>query len=110
MELYFKDLISEDASLDKLVDDLALLVQGADEFAKAVGANLPEATRLEVTTRLDNLKRNYQKLKGQAVAGARATDRVLRENTYPFVCVAFVAGLLLSVKLFRRNRRADDND
>jgi len=31
MELYYKDLISEDASLEKLVDDLMLVVQGAND-------------------------------------------------------------------------------
>lgn len=101
MELYFKDLISEDASLEKLVDDLALVVQGADDFAKAVGMNLPEESRKEVATRLENLKRNFQRLKGQAMASARATDKVLRENTYPFVGIALIVGLLLGAK-FRK--------
>ena len=38
MELYYKDLISEEASLERLVDDLMLVVQGADQFADASGA------------------------------------------------------------------------
>ena len=37
MELYYRDLISKDASLEKLVDNLMLVVQGAEEFAEATG-------------------------------------------------------------------------
>jgi uncharacterized protein YjbJ (UPF0337 family) len=58
MELYFKDLISKEASLEKLVDDLSLIVQGADDYAKAIGANVPEHTRDEVTGRLNDLKQS----------------------------------------------------
>jgi len=46
-ELYYKDLISEDASLEKLVDDLMLLVQGANELAEAAGAKLGPAEQEE---------------------------------------------------------------
>ena len=37
MEVYFKELISKDSSLDKLVDDLERVVQGADDLAKSIG-------------------------------------------------------------------------
>ena len=33
MEVYFKELISKDASLNKLVDDLQRVVQGVDQLA-----------------------------------------------------------------------------
>ena len=36
MEVYYKELISADASLDKLVDELTRVVQGADELAEAL--------------------------------------------------------------------------
>ena len=48
MEVYFKQLISKDASLDKLVDDLERVVQGADDFAKSLGDKLAE--RPEIRT------------------------------------------------------------
>ena len=102
MEVYFKDLISKDASLEKLVDDLALVVQGADDYARAVGASVPSATREEVVGRLDALKRNCVRLKNQAVLGARATDKLVRANPYSSLAVFFVAGLVVGGALLRR--------
>ena len=94
MELYYKDLISEDASLEKLVDDLMLVVQGADELAQAAGTGLAEADKEEITSGLQRIKSGYQYLQQQAVTGALAADKVMR--SYPFngrVCFCFrVAG------------------
>jgi ElaB/YqjD/DUF883 family membrane-anchored ribosome-binding protein len=106
MELYFKDLISEEASLEKLVEDLSLLVHGADDYAKAVSAKLPEQSRVELANRLDGLKARCQRLKDQVVTGARATDRILRANPYASVGVGIGAGiglgLLLGALFWRR--------
>jgi ElaB/YqjD/DUF883 family membrane-anchored ribosome-binding protein len=99
MELYFKDLISEEASLEKLVDDLENVVQGADEFAHAVEGNLPAQSRDKVAGHLDRLKTHYRRLKEQTLTGARATDRLLRLHPYSFVGVAFAVGLLLGLRL-----------
>ena len=98
MELYFKDLISNDASLEKLVDDLSLVVHGADDFAKAVGVTLSEESRREVTSRLDRLKDRCRKLKGEAIAQARAADKVLRDYPYSFAGIAFVVGLVVGTR------------
>ena len=102
MELYYKDLISEDASLEQLVDELMLLVQGVDEFAQAAGAPLAEERKEEIRTRLERLKESCRRIKGQAVAGARATDRILREHPYSSLSCAFGLGLLVGVLLRRR--------
>jgi ElaB/YqjD/DUF883 family membrane-anchored ribosome-binding protein len=103
MELYYKDLISEDASLEKLVDDLMLVVQGANEFAEAAGANLAQINREEIHTRLQRLKESCHKIKEQAMAGAAATDKVLRKHPYSSVGFAFACGLLAGT-LFSRKR------
>ena len=103
MELYYKDLISEDASLEKLVDDLMLIVQGANEFAEAAGANLPQIKREELHTHLQRLKDSCRRIKEQAVAGALATDKVLRKHPYSSLGIAFACGLLTGT-LFTRKR------
>jgi ElaB/YqjD/DUF883 family membrane-anchored ribosome-binding protein len=90
MELYYKDLISKEASLEKLVDDLMLLVQGANEFAEANGTSIPPESKEELTTRLERLKRSCARLKEQTVAGARATDKLLRR--YPYSALDFPLG------------------
>jgi len=101
MELYYKNLISEEASLEKLVDDLMLVVQGADEFARETGGGLEGAKREEVVTRLRRLKEACQRVREQAVSGATATDKLLHEHPYSFVGAAFAAGLLLGALIFR---------
>jgi Uncharacterized conserved protein len=102
MEVYFKDLISKDASLEKLVDDLSRVVQGADDYARAVGANVSEETRNEVVGRLNRLKQNCAALKSHAVTGARATDRLVRANPYKSLALVFAAGFLAGAFFLRR--------
>jgi len=103
MELYYKDLISAEGSLEELVDELMLLVQGADEFAQAAGAELAPERKEEIRTRLERLKQACGRIKGQAAAGGRATDRWLREHPYSALGLAFGLGLLAGVLV--RGRR-----
>lgn len=102
MELYYKDLISEEASLEKLVDDLMLLVQGASEFAGEAGAALGTAPREEILSKLERLRASCLRLKQQAVAGALATDKVMREYPYSSLGIAFGVGLLAGILIRRR--------
>jgi ElaB/YqjD/DUF883 family membrane-anchored ribosome-binding protein len=100
MEVYFKNLISAEASLEKLVDDLTLLVHGVEDFAKATGVPLAEQSRAELFSGLERLKSACARVKEQAVAGAVATDRIVRAYPYSALAAAFGAGLL--VGLFSR--------
>ena len=99
MELYYKDLISEEASLEKLVDDLMLLVQGADEFAQAAGVTLGPQPKAEITTRLERLRESCRRVKHQAIVGARATDKLLRQHPYSSLGLVFAAGVLAGMLL-----------
>jgi ElaB/YqjD/DUF883 family membrane-anchored ribosome-binding protein len=103
MEVYFKDLISEDASLEKLVDDLSRVVQGADDYARAIGANVSEQAREEVVDRLKSLKQRCQEVKSHAMAGARATDRMLRAHPYSSLAILFAAGLIVGASIRRKS-------
>ena len=98
MEVYFKDLISDEASLEKLVDDLTRVVHDANDFVQAVGGNLSEESREEIASRLEQLKAGYRRLRDQALAGARVTDRWLREYPYAVLGAAFVLGLWLGAR------------
>jgi len=102
MELYYKDLISEDASLEKLVDNLMLVVQGAEEFAEAAGAELPNEPREELRTRLDRLKEGCRRVRQHALSSALATDKVMRQYPYSSAGFAFAAGLLAGVAFGRK--------
>ena len=103
MELYYKDLISKDASLEKLVDDLMLLVQGANEFAEAAGAGLPAQPKEEVTSQLRQLKESCRRLQQHALDRAKATDKFVRKYPYSSLGIAFGLGLLAGALIkFRR--------
>ena len=100
MEVYFKELISKDASLDKLVDDIEQVFQGADDFAKSFGAKLAE--RPEIAQRVQRLKDNCQRINEEIIQGAQATDRFVRKNPYSFMGAAVLLGLLVGSRLSRR--------
>lgn len=102
MELYFRDLISEEASLEKLVDDLMLVVQGAEEFVQAAGSELARHRKEELASRLQRLKDGCRHIKQQAVSTALAADKVLRQYPYSSAGFAFGLGLLLGVALKSR--------
>ncbi len=102
MELYYKDLISKDSSLENLVDDLMLVVQGADELAQAAGARLGQLDREEVTSGLRRLKAGYQGLRERAIAGAQAADKLMRRYPYSTAGLAFAFGLMAARCLQRR--------
>jgi len=103
MEVYYKELISEESSLDKLVDELARVVQGADELAEAASAHLPQEASKEIRTCMERLKASCTQFKENALAGAAATDKVLRRHPYSSLGIAFAAGILAAT-IFHRSR------
>ncbi len=102
MELYYKDLISKEACLEELVDNLMRVVQGVDELAQAAGAKLDEFDPEEITTRLQRLKEGCRRLRQHAVAGATAADRIMRQYPYSTAGFAFAFGLLAAKWLGRK--------
>ena len=109
MELYYRDLISEEASLEKLVDDLMLVVQGTDESVQAAGANLQGLPREEILSRLVRLKQACRRLQNQAGAKALRLDKLLRQYPYSVAGFAFAFGLLAGRFLKGRSqKRASD--
>jgi hypothetical protein len=103
MELYYKDLISKESSLEKLVDDLMLVVQGADELAQAAGALTGEFDQADIVSRFQLLKTECQRLQQQVTAGALAADKILRRYPYSTAGFAFGCGLL-AARWFNRKR------
>ncbi len=104
MELYYKDLISKEASLEKLVDDLMLVVQGADEFAQTAAASLGEFEKQGITSRLEQLKAKCLRLREYAMTGALAADKTVRRYPYSTAGFAFAVGLLASWYLCRKRK------
>jgi ElaB/YqjD/DUF883 family membrane-anchored ribosome-binding protein len=89
----------------KLVDDLKLVAEDAEELMKATGGELTEKTR-EVRERLrmvlDDAKVTCAQLEEQAEAGFRVADQTIRENPYRSIGVAAGVGFLIGCLIKRR--------
>ena len=102
MEVYFKNLSSDEVTTEKLVEDLRILVQDAEQIINATAGNIAEESKKELLGALDRLKARTEQIKARAVAGARATDRLIRDNPYRSLGVVFGAGLVLGMLINRR--------
>jgi len=102
MEVYFDNLTDENASLDKLAEDVTALVQDAEALVQASGGKLSETSKAEIESALQRVKTRGDRIKQQALASARATDRVIRRYPYQSLGVVFSLGLILGALLKRR--------
>ena len=102
MEVYFKNLTSEEISTEKLVEDLTTLVEDAEQLVRATSANIGEASRQELMTALQRLKARAHQVRARALASARATDRLIRDNPYRSLSIVFGLGMVAGMIVNRR--------
>src|SRR5438552_18656566 len=94
-----------EVSTEKLLQDLKAVVRDGEELLKAGAEELGErglAARERLTAALEVAKDTRRKLQERATAGAKATDRLVREHPYESLGVAFGVGMLLGVLINRR--------
>jgi len=92
-------------STEQLLEDLRDVVQDGEELLRAGANELSEqgsVARERLSAALDRAKETGRKLQQQTIAGAKATDRAIRENPYQSVGIAFGVGILLGAILNRR--------
>lgn len=97
METYFSNMTAAEGTKEKLVQDLMTLVHDAEELVKASGGEVAAKSKTELAAALDRVKASSRRVQDQALAGARRTDRLIRENPYQSIGIAFGVGLLLGV-------------
>ena len=84
----------------ELADDAqALLASTADATEKKV-----IEARNRLSEAMDAVRDTYDRLQKKAVESAKATDKVIRENPYQAIGIAFGLGALVGYLLSRRNR------
>jgi ElaB/YqjD/DUF883 family membrane-anchored ribosome-binding protein len=100
---------SVDVTAQKVIDDLKVVARDAEALLKATAGEVGEKSRearVKLAAALDSAKvtcsRLEEKLEAQVAAGAKATDKVIREHPYESLGIAFSVGLLLGV-LVNRN-------
>ena len=108
MEVFFKNLTGEEVSIEKLVEDLTVLAQDVEELVKVSAGNLGEESKEQLVSAVQRIKARCERLKGHAVAGARATDRVIRLHPYTSLGIAVGVGFVLgALANAGRKARAD---
>ena len=101
METYFSNMTTDEATKEKLVQDLVTMVNDAEALVKATSGQLADKSKAELVAALDRGKVGCRKLGDHTVAGARSADRVIREHPYQSIGVAFGIGLLIGVLVNR---------
>src|SRR3954454_10848775 len=92
-------------STERLLQDLKAVLHDGEELLKAGAAELSErgmAARERLGAALEVAKETQRKLQDRAVAGAKATDKMIREHPYESVGIAFGIGMLLGVLVNRK--------
>jgi ElaB/YqjD/DUF883 family membrane-anchored ribosome-binding protein len=95
----------QDVTFGKLVQDFKVVVHDAESLLKATAGELGEKAkdaRHRLAASLESAKGSFHKLEDKAIAGARATDRVIRDHPYQSIGVAFGVGLLIGVLVTRK--------
>ena len=106
MEVFFKNLTGEGVSIEKLVEDLTVLAEDVEHLVKVSAANLGEESKEQLVGAAKRIRARCDRLKSQAVAGAKATDRAIRLHPYTSLGIAVGIGFVLGAlaKSGRRNR------
>ena len=95
----------EEVTRQKLVTDFKVVVRDAEALIKATASELGEKTkeaRARLVEALNAAKVTCHKLEEKAIAGAKATDRIIREHPYQSLGLAFGLGLLIGVLVNRK--------
>ncbi|MBI3415475.1 MAG: DUF883 domain-containing protein [Verrucomicrobia bacterium] len=96
---------TDEVTKEKLLQDLRVVVQDAEALIKATAGDLGEKTkeaRARLSAALDNAKVTCRQLEDRAIAGAKATDKIIREHPYQSIGIAFGVGLLIGVLVNRK--------
>src|SRR5689334_1248771 len=92
-------------STEKLLSDLKAVVHDGEELLRAGAQELGERgviAREKLAAALEMAKDTARKLQEKARTSAQATDRLIRENPYQSIGIAFGIGMLFGIMVNRR--------
>jgi ElaB/YqjD/DUF883 family membrane-anchored ribosome-binding protein len=102
METYFQNMAAAEGSKEKLIRDLNILLHDVEELIRVAGHSLSEHSRLQLQAALERFKATCASLEREAACAARAAEKLIQENPYSSVGLAFGLGLLLGVLIGRK--------
>jgi ElaB/YqjD/DUF883 family membrane-anchored ribosome-binding protein len=91
---------------NKLVREFKTVARDAEDLIEATAGAVSDKAkeaRSRLTAALESAKETCQDWQEKAVAGAKATDKAIREHPYPSIGLAFGLGLLIGLLAGRRN-------
>ena len=94
-----------EGSADKLVRDVRVVVQNAEDLIKSTAGDIEERTRearANLAGALVVVKESLNQAEETATEGVRAADTWIRNYPYPSLAVVFVAGLVIGALVARR--------
>jgi len=97
METFFQNMTPDEGSPERLWRDLRILIRDVEDLGQAGGRNWTAQTRQELQAALEGVKTQGRRIREQTAHQTRAMDRTIRKNPYPFLLVAFGAGLLIGL-------------
>jgi len=92
-------------STEKLLQDLRQVVRDGEELLRAGADDMSERgaeAREKLAAALEVARETQRRLQEKAIAGARATDQLIRENPYQAIGIAFGVGLVFGVMISRK--------
>jgi ElaB/YqjD/DUF883 family membrane-anchored ribosome-binding protein len=92
-------------STERLVGDLKTVARDAEDLLKASAGEVGEKAhevRARLTAAVERAREACERLEEKAIAGAKATDKVIREHPYQSIGIAFGVGLLIGVLVTRK--------
>jgi ElaB/YqjD/DUF883 family membrane-anchored ribosome-binding protein len=96
---------THETSTDRLVTDLKRVVHDSQDLLHSsaeVAGDQARMMRERLAEAMESAKETCRKLEQKAAAGAKATDKIIRENPYQSIGVAFGIGLLIGVLVARK--------
>ncbi|MBI4326189.1 MAG: DUF883 domain-containing protein [Chloroflexi bacterium] len=99
------NMSANEVSKEKLVSDVKVVVQDAEDLMRATAGDVGEKAkeaRVRLGAALESAKASCRKLEEKAVAGAKATDQLIREHPYESIGIGFGIGLLVGLLISRK--------
>lgn len=97
--------MTHELNTDKLVKDLKTLTRDAEDLVEATAGEVSDRARearRRLTSALESARATCDTVQEKAAAGAKATDKVIREHPYQALGIAFGVGLLIGVLVNRK--------
>jgi ElaB/YqjD/DUF883 family membrane-anchored ribosome-binding protein len=95
----------KEVTMDKLVQDFKVVIRDAEGLLKASAGELGEKARearVRLSASLEGAKASFHKVEEKALAGAKATDQVIREHPYQSLGIAFGVGIVIGLLVSRK--------